>query len=512
MKKLDFLLLKSYIGPLLLTFFITLFVFDMQFLWKYIDDLIGKGLDTVVLLELMFYASATMVPMALPLAVLLASIMTFGSFGEHFELTAIKSSGISLFRFMRPLIVFSLCLALAAFYFSNNILPVSNLKFRTLLYDIRHQKPALDFKPGFFNDAIDGFSIRIEAKSEDEKTIYGVLIYDHSKGADNKHVIIADSAKFLDKNQGKELVIVLYNGYDYKEEAALNANANNDDSHFKTKFQQWEKHFDLSEFQLQNTDDDMFSKMHGMLNIKQIFNELDTVKLKEEKERKLLARNLANYFINEKEKRDTSEMFVVDSLTNNFIEKTEEEYKFFIKRNLADTSTKEIYDTLLVRNFKEDYLQKNTEEKKAILANAANAARNIKNILMSKKEVLKSKKKDKGKYWIEIHRKFTLAVACIVLFFIGAPLGSIVKKGGLGWPMVMAVLFFVLYHLFTIVGEKSAVKGVIEIWQGMWLSTMILLPIGVFLTVKAKNDSKLFNGDKIINLINEIKKKNKNEK
>lgn len=462
MKKLDKLLLKSYIGPLTLTFFITLFVFDMQFLWKYIDDLIGKGLETSVLLELMFYASATMVPMALPLAILLASIMTFGSFGEHFELTALKSAGISLFRFMRPLILFSVFLAAAAFYFSNNILPVANLKFRTLLYDVRHQKPALDFQPGFFNNSLDGFSIRIGSKNAAETTIYDVLIYDHTVGADNKHVIIADSAEFIDKNNGDMLIIRLFNGYDYKEEASLQSSLVSDDSHYKTKFERWEKHFDLSDFKLKNSDNDFFSKMHGMLNIKQIINELDTVDIKINKEREQLKHNLANYFILEKEKRDTSGHFSLDTI---------------IERNYLHTI---------------DTISKASE--KTVYAAALNASRNVKNILMSKKEVFRAKNRDKDKYWIEFHRKFTLAVACIVLFFIGAPLGSIVKKGGLGWPMVMAVLFFVLYHLFTIVGEKSALSGTIEIWSGMWLSTIILLPVGMFLTVKAKNDSQIFNG------------------
>jgi len=458
MKKLDKLLYKSYIDPLLLTFFITLFVFDMQFLWKYVDDLIGKGLETAILFELMFYASATMAPMALPLAVLLASIMTFGSFGEHFELTAIKSSGISLFRFMRPLIVFSVGLAIVAFYFSNNILPVANLKFRTLLFDIRHQKPALDFAPGFFNNSLDGFSIRIGSKSKDEKTIYDVIIYDHSIGSDNKHVIIADSAKFIDKHNGAELVIVLYNGYDYKEDAPLMSNVKNEDSHYKTKFDIWEKHFDLSDFQLNHTDDDFFSKMHSMLNLNQLFNDLDTLDLKMEKDKENLRINLANYLINEKEKLDTAGLFALDILDKNYI---------------LD------YDSL------------DNKSKAGILKAATNTSRNVKNIITSKKSLIKSKNRDKDKYWIEIHRKFTLSVACIVLFFIGAPLGSIVKKGGLGWPMVMAVLFFVLYHLFTITGEKTALGGKIEIWQGMWLSTMILLPIGIFLTLKAKNDSAL---------------------
>lgn len=477
MKILDKLLLKSYIGPLLLTFLITLFVFDMQFLWKYVDDLIGKGLEITVLLKLMYYASATFVPMALPLAVLLASIMTFGSFGEHFELTAIKSSGVSLFRFMRSLIIFSIILAGSVFYFSNNVLPVANLKFRTLLFDIRHQKPALDFAPGFFNNSLDGFSIRVGSKSEDERTVFDVLIYDHTNGADNKHVIIADSAKFVYRNEGAELVIELFNGYDYKEEANLLANQHSDDTHYKTHFKKWEKHFDLSDFQLRNSDDDFFSKMHGMLTIKQINAELDTLSSKIQDEKDLLHSNMANYFINRKETLDTTDAF---SLDTNFI-----------------CHYPQAYDTL------------DNKAKTEVMAFASNSVRNIKNILSSKKNSLNMRQKDKNRYWIEIHRKYAFSIAVIVLFFIGAPLGSIVKKGGLGWPMVMAVLFFVLYHLFTITGEKTALKGVIEIWQGMWLSTIVLLPIGIFLTVKAKNDSPLMNTDAIKKWFKKIKNKQK---
>ncbi|MFT4645523.1 MAG: lipopolysaccharide export system permease protein [Planctomycetota bacterium] len=472
MKKLDKLLYKSYIGPLLMTFFITLFVFDMQFLWKYIDDLIGKGLETSILFKLMFYASATMVPMALPLAVLLASIMTFGSFGEHFELTSIKSAGISLFRFMRPLIFFSIGLASIAFYFSNNVLPVANLKFKTLLFEIRHQKPALDFTPGFFNESLEGFSIRIEDKSDDDKTIYGVMIYDHTVGADNKHVIVADSAKFQNRHDGAELVILLYNGYDYKEDAPLVANPKNEDNHYKTKFTVWEKHFDLSDFSLQEKDSDYFSKMHSMLNLAQLVSELDTLDVRMLKEKGLMHKNLANYYINEKEKMDTADMFLLP-----------------IKSEMDFVQS---FDTL------------STKKKAEILTIAGNSARNVKNLVKNKSDLLKNKAKDQDRYWIEIHRKFSFSLACIVLFFIGAPLGAIVKKGGLGWPMVMAVLFFVLYHLLTIVGEKTALSGKIEIWQGMWLSTMILLPIGIFLIVKAKNDSELFNGEKFTKFFKKI--------
>lgn len=462
MKKLDWLLLKSYIGPLVLTFFIALFVLDMMFLWKYVDDMIGKGIESFVLIELMFYASATSVPMAFPLAVLVASIMTFGNFGEHFELTAIKSSGISLFRFMRPLIIFSGVLSGLAFYFSNNVLPVANLKFSALLYDVRQQKPALNFKAGIFNNDIENFSIKIGAKSEDQKSIYDVLIYDFTSGKGNDHVIVADSGRISHNENDKELVFTLYKGSLYKEESEIN-DVDKPAQHYRNIFESWEKKFDLSSFTMDRTDASFFNRMHKMLNIVQLKEGLDSVKVQFEDEKYVMQNNLSNYYITRKLHIDTMSIFHVEEVDTT-------DFYCFMESNDAAKNVK-IYSV------------------------AATKAKNAKNIVDGKKEVLKSKIHDMVQYKIHMHQKFTLSVACIVLFFIGAPLGSIIKKGGFGLPMLFAVIFFVIYLVTSIVGEKTAEQMVITPFQGMWLSTFLLIPVGVFLTVKAKNDSPLFSFD-----------------
>jgi lipopolysaccharide export system permease protein len=461
-KKLDWLLLKSYIGPLVLTFFIALFVLDMMFLWKYVDDMIGKGIETLILIELMFYASATSVPMAFPLAVLVASIMTFGNFGEHFELTAIKSSGVSLFRFMRSLVLFSVFMSGLAFYFSNNILPIANLKFSALLYDVRHQKPALNFKEGIFNNDIENFSIKISSKSADQKTIYDVLIYDLSSGKGNDHVIIADSGKLSHSEDGTELIFTLFNGYQYKEEGIINE-VDKPASHYRNQFETWEKKFDLSGFQMDRTDQAFFNRMHKMLNIKQLANGLDSVKMQYHDELLVMHKNLSNYFISNRAKDDTLGIFKAEAV-----------------------------DSI---DFYADFLLKNNNYKQKVNSIATTKARNAKNIIDGKRDVLKYKIKDMVQYKLHMHQKFTLSVACIVLFFIGAPLGSIIKKGGFGFPMLWAVIFFVIYLVTSIIGEKTAEQMVITPWQGMWMSTFLLLPVGVFLTVKAKNDSPLFTTD-----------------
>ena len=460
MKKLDKLLVLSYLGPLLLTFCIALFVLDMMFLWKYVDDLIGKGISGGVLAELMFFASAVQVPMAFPLAVLVASIMTFGSFGEQFELTAVKASGISLFRFMRPLIIFTIFMSLGAFYFSNNVLPVANLEFSTLLSDIRKQKPALAFQEKIFNNDIKDYSIRVNGKSADDKTVYDIMIYDHTENRGNNHVILADSAEFGYLNDGAVMSISLYNGSQYKEETMpieLNVPA----KLMTTKYKSWEKHFDLSEFKLERQDQTSFTKLHRMLNLRQLKNGADSVLSAMEDERKLMMTNIGRYYLFLKEKEDTSDLYKQELLSLDFYSE---------------------YDSL-------PYTQKLN-----VINSSLIKARNMKNILVSKEEMLRFKFKDLIQYRLYMHQKFTLSVACLVLFFIGAPLGAIIKKGGFGWPMLLAVIFFVVYIVTSIMGEKTAEQMVLTPWQGMWLSTFLLSPIGILLTWKAKNDSPIFTG------------------
>jgi lipopolysaccharide export system permease protein len=466
-KKFDWLLVKSFIGPFVLTFFIALFVLVMQFLWKYVDDLVGKGLSTWILAELLFYASARLVPMALPLAVLLASIMTFGDLGEHMELTAAKSAGISLQRMMRPLVVTVFFISIFAFFFSNNLLPLANLKFSALLYDIRHQKPTVAIKEGIFYNEIDGFNLRVAKKGDDGLSLYNVLIYDHTSGQGDDHIITAEKGKMTQDEKGMALTLTLENGEQYKELTPKSPDKQNYEM-YHTSFRSWEKKFDLSRFKLTRTDENFFKDVKQMMSYSQLVHQIDTINI----DKHNLAKGLHNYVVPYYGYSRTG----MDTL------------KVMPKVGPVNFSTDFKNSGDMLRTF--DKAQKNS-----IMERALAQARNIKNYANIVVKQLEFKDTDIVQHMIEVYRKFTLSIACLVLFLIGAPLGSIIRKGGLGWPLFWSVLFFILYHVTSIIGEKMAEKLVVGTFIGMWLATFILLPIGTFLTYKAANDSPLFNID-----------------
>jgi len=292
MKKLDWLVVKSFIGPFILTFFIAQFVLVMQFLWKYIDDLVGKGLDTWVLGKLLIYASASLVPLALPLAVLLASIMTFGAFGENYELTAVKSAGVSLLRFMFPLMIMVIGISIFALYFSNNILPQANLKFRALLYDITHQKPTVALKPGIFYSGIDGFFIKVTGKDDKTNTLNNITVYDHTSGRGDDHVITATKGSMNQDEEQMALTLHLENGRQYREIDPRDPNSkDNPYEMVSTSFQSWDKRFDLSQFKLTRTDENLFKGLKQMMNLQQLVGEIDTMK----SDKRKLEKGLADY-------------------------------------------------------------------------------------------------------------------------------------------------------------------------------------------------------------------------
>lgn len=478
-RKFDLLLIKSFIGPFVLTFFIAMFVLIMQFLWKYVDDLVGKGLSTWILCKFLFYASAQLVPMALPLSVLLASIMTFGDLGEHMELTAAKSAGISLLRMMRPLFFCSIFISIFAFFFSNNIRPLANLKYNVLLYDITHQKPTIAIKDGIFYNQLDNFNLRVGHKSADGNTLYDILIYDHTSQLGDDHIITAQKGRMHQDEKSMALTLTLENGAQYKELPPKKPDLQNFEM-YHTTFGSWEKKFDLSAFKLPHTDENYFKDMKQMMTLGQLRHQIDT--LKQEKEH--LSQGLHAYI---------------------------QPYEGYSKTGLDTMKT--LPETEGNVNFPLDF--KNTDEmlrtlpqaqKAAVLERAITQARNIKNytnIVVKQREF---KEVDVMQHMIEVYRKFTLSVACLVLFMIGAPLGSIIRKGGLGWPLFWSVLFFILYHVTSIIGEKMADKQVIGAFKGMWLSTFLLIPIGAFLTYKAANDSPLMNLDYYLRIVRNFRK------
>jgi lipopolysaccharide export system permease protein len=459
-----------------MTFFIALFILLMQFLWKYIDDFVGKGLEWYIIAQLMFYASATFVPLALPLAILLSSLMTFGNLGERYELTAIKAAGISLRKTMKPLVYLSIIVSLVAFYFSNNVMPYANLKFRSLLYDVQSKKPAVNIQEGIFYGGIDGFIIKIGKKDRDGKTIHNVMIYNHTKRTGNTNLTVAKSGKMELTSDNRFLLFTLYDGYNYDEDVSNYDNVLKRPM-LRTSFKEEFRRFDLSAFAFSKTNEELFKSHYQMLNLKQLIQTEDTLK------KELYLRKNDFY----------------SSVENRFIGLT----------TLYDTTYKADLDTF--PEFKKDFLSNFTPEKQnQLLQTALQNIQGIKGDIDYWKIEFSDKEEYIRRYDIEWHRKFTLSIACLILFFIGAPLGAIIRKGGFGLPVVMSVFFFVLFHVLSMIGEKSAREGIWDAAHGMWLSSLIFLPVGIILTIKATTDSPIFDSDLWIKLFRKLFKSSKN--
>ena len=466
MKKLYKLILKSFLGSFIFTFFIVIFVLLMQFLWVYVDDLVGKGLSFKIIMELFFHASVTFVPMALPLAILLASIMSFGDLGEHYELVAIKASGISVWKAMKPLFIFSILLSGMAFIFSNSINPVATLKFKTLLFDVRRQKLAFDIKEGVFYRDIEDYVIYVDKKGKDGSTIYGVKIYDHTDRDGNSKIIVADSGMMsLSPNQ-RSIIFTLYNGNNYTEDNSNKENYKFNRPFERMSFREEQLKFSLASFDLTRSNEEMYKSYQSMMNIHQLSTALDSLErhyeTKQEDFSQGFQRRLANY----------------------------ENGKLKVE-NEKDSTFNAQLTTLewpLV-----DHLDPAVRTK--VLEMASGTSRNAKDNVAFNKQDLGAQNLNIKKHKKEWHKKFTLSFACIIFFLIGAPLGTIIRKGGLGLPVVVSVLFFVMYYIISTVAERMAEFGNLNMFLGVWLSSIIILPIGLFLTFKATTDSSLFDAD-----------------
>jgi lipopolysaccharide export system permease protein len=454
------------------------FVLIMQFLWKYIDDLVGKGLDYEIIFRLFFFASAAFVPLALPLAVLLSSIMTFGNLGEHFELTAMKASGISLLRFMRSLIIFVVFISAFAFYFSNNLLPKANLEFKVLLSDIRNQKPTLSLEERVFNRDIDGYTIWFWEKGEDGKSLYNLIVYDYSSNAAVENILLAEKGEMYQSDDDSTLVLKLYRGTSYRE-VPPEQSENEMFEHYKTSFEVWEKRFDLTQFDLRESNQDYYKELSKMLNVKQLQEKIDTFSMQLRKREEGVSGSVSPYYafrslgpdevIQIKPKKDSSNPFLpaVELMAG------------MEPMKAADVTIRAKNKAIFMRD---QIIKPTIDFKKMQVQRLAD-------------------------YQIEFHRRFTLSIACLILFFIGAPLGAITRKGGLGWPLFFSVIFFVVYHVSSMLGEKLAQQQALTPELGMWLSSAILLPIGAFLTIKAKNDSAIYNPETYQRFFKVIKEK-----
>lgn len=453
-KKLDKLILKSFIGPFIITFFIAFFVLMMQGLWKYLDDLVGKGLDFITIGKFLWYVSASMLTLAMPIAILISSIMTFGNLGESFELVAIKSSGISLLRFMRPLIWVAVFFCGVTFMFANYVIPYANLKFVALYNDIFYKKPAFELKEGVFFTHIPNYAIKAGKKDPDGKTIRNILIYEQTNPIQNNS-IIAETGVMTISADKKFLEFNLTNGFRYQE----NGNSTDSSTEFiRLGFSSFKKLFDLSSLQKQTTNDSVYRNNFKMLSAGQINRSLDSLNKMNDSIMVRMHRTIA-MTVPYAARQDSSKKSIPSIQTK--ITKFDS--------LIPDSARLQVYDLAIA------------------------TARNLKFNFETIGTDLENRKAEIKYHKIEWHRKFSLSMACFVLFFIGAPLGSIIRKGGLGMPLVVAIIFFLLFHLLNMFGEKFVKESILPPYIGMWLAVLVLTPVGIFFTYKAMHDSQLFN-------------------
>ena len=457
-KKLDKLILKSFFGPFIVTFFIAFFVLMMQTLWKYIDDLVGKGLPFITIIKFVWYASATLSSLAMPIAILISSIMTFGNLGESFELVAIKSAGISLLRFMRPLIWVTVLLCVITFLFANYVIPYSQLKFVTLYRDILVKKPALNMKQGIFYKDIDRYAIKVGKKDKDGKKIENILIYEQTNPL-QENTIIARSGKMEVSADNRYLEFNLADGNRYQEKGNYGDTST---EYVRLQFKTFKKLFDLSAFNQKGGDENDLKNNSRMLSAVQLNKNIDSLtKFK-------------------------------DSLSKNLLTSINQSLKYL---NDTDAKWKNIAAVKFGKNEKlfpdsaSDILYDRSITKIA----------EMKNTLFFNSTEKEKKRLDIMYFKLEWQRKFAFSLACMVLFFIGAPLGSIIRKGGMGMPLIIAIIFFLIFHLLNMFGEKFVKTEVLSPFVGMWLAIIVLTPVGIFLTYKAMNDSQLFNKDLYLN-------------
>jgi len=488
LKKVDKLVLKAFFGPFILTFFVVVFILLVQNMLQYLNELLGKGLSILTLGELLFYFSLNLVPVALPLAVLISSLITFGNLGEHYELTALKSAGISLVRALTPIFIVTLIVSAISFWFNDRIVPKANLNAYSLLYDIRQKKPSLDLKQGSFYKGLPSYVVKVNKKNPDGKTIEDIMIYDHSQALGNTELVVADSGKMYTINNDNYLVLELYRGKSYHTGFALpdqQASVKVSDEFMRTKFSSNKLIFSLESFGMNRTDKTLFANNKIMRNINQLEKDIDSLKeVRNGMEKRAFTYIVPSYIYQMR-------IRVLDSLFN-----------------------RELYgswqDSLWVKAVWEDKTQE-----KQILSVALSQSQSINSIITTRADLYKNVLKDANSFSVEKYRKYTHAVACLIMFLIGAPLGAIIKKGGLGVPILISIIFFIIFYILSMTGEKWAKDSVVQVPYGMWGADFILFWVGLFFLRQARNDSRILETDIYLIFLDNIKqrfgKKQKNK-
>lgn len=474
LKRIDKYLFLRFIEVFLATFFICSFILLMQFLWRHINDIIGKGLDFDVLAQFFLYSWLSVVPLALPLAILLGSLMTFGNLGERLELLAMKAAGISLFRIMLSLMVFISMISVGAFFFSNNVLPVSQRKLWTLIMAIKQTSPELEIPTGEFYPGITGYNIYVKDKDNKRKILKDVMVYNFSNGFNNASVMVADSARMQMASDKTYLIINLYNGESFENLKKVEGeNSTGSIPYRRESF--GEKQIIISfNANFAKIDENVLKNDYISKNLTQLQRSIDSINLRVDSICKSYSYAfMRNHFFD----RQT------------FISKT---FKDSPQAKLEYAEKNPLYESL------------NPDQKKNAVSYALNQAKSVESDIENNRDYQKSEKLTGIRHGIEWHHKFTLSFACLIFFFIGAPLGAIIRKGGLGLPTVISVVLFIIYYIIDNTGYKLAREDVWPVWQGIWLSSFCLLPVGIFFTYKAAKDSPILNSETYLNIFRKI--------
>ncbi|MEZ4985655.1 MAG: LptF/LptG family permease [Saprospiraceae bacterium] len=564
MRKIDRFLLVSFIPPFLVTFGIATFALLMQILWVYIDDIAGKGLGMFMIIELLSYKAVGLVPMALPLAILISSVMVLGGLAERYELSSMKSAGISLLRIMRPLVFFGFVSMFVSYLFNDYVIPAANLQFGSRMYDISQKKPTLNMEEGIFNDDFGDYAIRIGKKGKDGSSINDILIYDHTDA--NSGIltsVVADSGQMYTTPAGDFFIMQLHNGHQYIETRPSTGRGQGQTTPFiRTSFKSWNKVFDMGEFDLSQTNQELFSMNRSMMTISQLSERVDTIQKQIDQRYYSLARQVSGNFSvlepdslypqtvleditlqqaqdsasNQPPYRDSLPVYQpADSvppkpmaLPSTLLQDTARLKRIAAAKRLkeersalAAKAKPPLKDTVInpllpIERFTdtiptvEAWLASlNKTERQRLITKAKSSARSIKNQAEQAVVSIDRTKEEKVKHVYELYTKYSMAVVCIVFVFIGAPLGAIVRKGGFGYPLLVSVVAFIVFVVLTIFCRKIAETFIVPAALAAWLPCIVLSPIGIWLTAKAMADSKLFEWDGIAVLFSKRRRKNK---
>lgn len=512
MKIIDKLLVKSFIPPFIVTFFIALFVLIMQFLWKWIDDIIGKGVGFLFILEMLGYMTISLIPMALPIAVLISSVMVMGNLSERYELSSLKSAGVSLARVMFPLMVLTFFISIFSFFCSDQLIPITNLKYQSRLYDIKNQKPTLSLDEGVFNDDFQGFSIRIKEKEADNRSIKKVLMYDQKTSNNQFSQVAADRGEMFVTQDERFFVLNLFDGYQNMETKPTIKDGKSNYPFVRTSFKEWNRVFDLSEFSINRTDENAFKDHYNMLSTRQLIEVIDSIDRRKEQKLADMATNIDRTYylrlLEEQQRRADAKKgkpeavkvnipasvkgsVNVDSITkyqSAQVDKKRNSPKK-VKRKAARNTLQQKQDMDLVQytSFAQTF---SPSAHQKLFAKAQTYVNNSNQAVSTTLRWMKREDEKRMKNVYHANNKLSTAVACFIFLFIGAPMGAIIRKGGFGYPLLVAVIFFVSYIMMTILFKKTMEGGGIDPTLSAWMPCFIILPIGIILTRAAMRDSK----------------------